>query len=236
MNFKPDKAKFKKRIIIMHSVTVSLMVILIAFSSFNAANNDFRLPIILGAMTLILFLVFRGNLKRQMKILDESVIRLEEKTMVLENSAGLCETVPLDEVEKIYIDSLFGQTKLILVGKTDWARTYIDIENMQSFTEGLEKAAGIKSEKFPRNWREIGIKTGLIYIPSIITLIFALVYKFNMNMNIFFLVFTLNSLFCVYNLSEKKTFGGIPAPTSRRMIIILAFLFAYLFVRTFQVS
>lgn len=216
---------FRKRLIIR---TVSIFLInlsLLGWTLWNAPKENILnylgiCSIILTAIGLFLI----QNFKRQIEILKNNYLEINNHILQWYTGNGICTTINLKRIKKIERDKYRGFDRFILL-EENTPHSIINLNNPDEFQKEIESYTKLKVELFIINWKDRILKAAGFFLPALIGLIFT--YIGYLDIRFFFLLLTVNSIFFLVQFSEKRTRAGFSDSTVRRSTIILFLLLAY---------
>ena len=209
---------------------INVVFLTLSYSRLPEPNTNF-LGFILTLLCVILIIFFR-NYERQIVILSHTGLIITPKTLKQLGPNEKCSEVELSDLREIKVDTLFGFTRFILLFENSKKFTFFNILESEDFLRDLSLASGVEIKRTKRNHIKLISKLIMIYLPSAVTIILTGYEESRVTIDVFYLILNLNSIFFVYNLSERKFEGGISNRSSGR---IMAILILFLFYQIFQV-
>jgi len=186
--------------------------------------------IFLAILGLIYYILHR-KYKAQLGILKETYLELQAPFIRQYTINNLCSEVHVRSIRSIKKDSFKGYPSLVL--KTDDGDlpliNYLNTERLQV---QLEKMTGLKAELVFFDRKKAILKGLLFFIPSFISFILLafknhLPAQMDWSLGKCYLVLIINSIFFLHSFSDNKLEGGIPAATSRKLILVMLVALIY---------
>ncbi|MCB1178653.1 MAG: hypothetical protein KDK36_13795 [Leptospiraceae bacterium] len=232
-SFLLDIQSFKKRIIIKYIILflANLGILLFGFFSYSEDKTNYLLMSVL--ILILIILMFIRNGKRQLDILSKMYFEISGNLLKQHGANGSCTEIELDKIKSLKLDNLLGYKRILLKSEKGETHTYSRIIKFDTFIEGLENASSQKIQTLHRNKIKLLAKTIILYSPSYATYYLTRFSYTKLNMEMTYLILTLNTMFFIHNISERKFEGGISNKLARRLIIILFLYFLYQFYRIF---
>ena len=216
---------FRKRLIIR---TISIFLInlsLLGWTLWNAPKENILnyLGICLIILTAIGLFLFQ-NYKRQIEILKNNYLEINNHILQWYTGNGVCTTINLKRIKKIERDKYRGFDRFLLF-EENTPHSILNLKTPDEFQQEIEFYTKLKVELFVIDWKERTLKAASFFLPGFIGLIFT--YLGYLDIRFFFLLLTVNSIFFLVQFSEKRTRAGFSESTVRRSTIILFLLLAY---------
>jgi len=228
-----DLKSFKKHIFLKYIVLFFINFFILSWTYYESKTSEVSLILILLGILIIIGFIFWRNANKQMELLSKTVYEFEGKVLKHYGIGESCGELDLSTIQSLKYEILFGIKRVLIKTEQGKTYTYSRIQDMESFIKNLENYSGKQIQKLERNKWELTFKFILIYLPSFIVLILVQFPKTLINMNIFFLIINLNTIFFLRGISENKLEGGIPERIVSRINLILIIFFFYQFYNLF---
>jgi hypothetical protein len=217
--------RFKKRLI-LRTVSIFLInLLLLGWTVWTAPKENILNYLWVCSLLLIAIGLFLNqNFKRQIAILKNNYLEINNHILQWYTGNGQCTTVNLKRVTKIERDNYRGFERF-LVFEGDTPYSILNLKEPNEFQAEIESITKIKVEIFRLDWKSKIIKGFGFFLPAMISAVFT--YLKYLDIRYFFLILTVNSIFFLVQFSEKRTRAGFSESTVRRSTIILFSLLAY---------
>lgn len=220
-----DVDAFKKRLILRTFSIFLINLTLLGWTVFSAPREsllNYAAICLIVIVAIALFLY--QNFKRQVTILKNNYLEVNNHILQWYTGTGTCTTINLKRVEKIERDKFRGFDRFI-VFEGDTPYSILNLKSPDEFQKQIETFTNLKTEIFEIDWKKRILKTIGFFLPACIG--FLVSYLNFLDIRFFFLVLTVNSIFFLVQFSEKRTRDGFSESTVRRSSIILFLLLAY---------
>lgn len=224
---------FKKRIYLKYILLTIINFGFLAYGYFPFEGNKSNYILSSALVLFVIIFLFVKSAKKQLDSLQTMRFVFSKNRLKHFGPNNSCTEIEMEKVLSLKIDSILGYKRLLVKSETGVTHSYAGILDESNFITQMEKTSNRKFETLERNKWEFGIKFFLLFLPSIITYFLIYHTRLGMNSKIFFLIFNLNSIFFIHNISEKKFEGGISERLSRRLIILLFLVFSFQFYSIF---
>jgi hypothetical protein len=229
-----DVSLIKYRIILKYIFLylVYTFILFIAYSMLPNTNIESRGIVIIIQLLSISFL-FR-NYNKHIYHYTHSYIHIKYDSILEIKDNRINYQIEFKSIKNIFKDDLFGFPKLTITTNNSAKVVLLNIQNFDDFIDTFSTISKIKIVYLERNLLILILKFFIIYLPSMIALFFLYDEKFSFLKNILPIIFNLNTIFFVYNISEKKFKGGISNRSARRVMAILIFFIFFQLVQVFS--
>lgn len=220
-----DIESFRKRLILRTIFIFLINFFLLAWTVWNAPRES--ISNYMGICSVVLMaigLFLNQNFKRQLEILKNNYLEINNHLLQWYTENGKCTTINLKRIQKIERDRYRGFDRF-LVFEENTPHSILNLKNPDAFQTELENYTKLKTEIFIIDWKERSLKAASFFLPGIIGFLFT--YLGYLDIRFFFLLLTVNSIFFLVQFSEKRTRAGFSESTVRRSTIILFLLLAY---------
>ncbi len=228
-----DVSFFRKRIYLKYIVLSLINFGFLAYGYFPFEGDKSNYILSSAFVLFVIILLFTKSAKKQIDSLKTMSFVFSKNLLKHFGPNHSCTEIDLEKVQSLKMDSILGYKRFLVKSETGATHSYAGILEESNFIAQMEKISGRKFESLERNKWEFAIKFFLLFLPSIITYFLIYHTQLGMNNKIFFLIFNLNSMFFIHNLSEKKFEGGISDRLARRLIILLFIVFCFQFYSIF---
>lgn len=216
---------FKKRLILRTVSIFTINLTLLGWTVYTAPKENALNYLAICIIVLVAIGLFlHQNFKRQINILKNNYLELNNHILQWYTGSGQCTTINLKRVQKIERDKFRGFDRFVLV-EGEVPHTILNLRDSEGFQVELEKITGLKVNVFEVDRKKLFLKGSSFFLPAVVGL--CCVYLKVLEVQFFFLILTVNSIFFLVQFSEKRTRGGFSESTVRRSTIILFMLLLY---------
>ncbi len=181
------------------------------------------LKIFLPVSALLAFFFFR-NFQKQLKIVREGKIELEEKTLrQFSGSGNECLELDLNEITSISKDN-FKSYSRILVETVDKEFSFLNLADMPKFENRLKSATNLPITEIKFELKDILKKAVSYFVPSIVCAFLVFYPRTNLDIRILYLAININAIFFVRSLTEHKSASSIITDNLIRRAIFVLFV------------
>lgn len=221
--FRYDDIFFKKRLL-QRMGLIGLIYISFLITNFLGVPTENRvefLKIFLPISGLLAFFFYR-NFQKQMKIVREGKIELEDNILKqFAGTGGECLELDLTSVKSISKDNYRSYSRLLL-GTEEHEYSFLNLAEMQKFEEKLKSVTNLQINEIKFELKDILKKAISYFAPSFICAFLVFFPKTTLDSRILFLVININAIFFVRSLTEHKTNSNfITDNFIRRSIFVL---------------
>ncbi|HMV44656.1 MAG TPA: hypothetical protein PK079_08665 [Leptospiraceae bacterium] len=216
---------YKKRILIRAILIFTVNLALLGLTVWSAPSESrLNYLAITGIVITAIGLFLNKNYERQVSILKDNYLELNNHILQWYTGNGKCTTINLKRVKKIERDK-YRSFDRFLIFEGENPEIILNLLEPDEFQNRIEEYTKLKTQIFIIPWRSYLIKGVSFFIPALIAFGF---YKFQfLELKLFFLILNMNAIFFLVHFSEKRTRGGFAEATVRRSSIILFLLLAY---------